>query len=111
MRVRYRWRWRFAPYPTHSSALADQPRDEWYLLDASADNRYQPEDVFRAKPYGRMVARRRGHRRLPSDGAAVASLLARGERSAMAIGLSTYAFFWRGSDRMPAPLSLHDMVK
>lgn len=29
----------------------------------------------------------------------------------MAIGLSTYAFFWRGSDRMPAPLSLHGMVK
>lgn len=29
----------------------------------------------------------------------------------MAIGLSTYAFFWRASDRVVAPLSLHDMLK
>jgi 3-oxoisoapionate decarboxylase len=29
----------------------------------------------------------------------------------MAIGLSTYAFFWRGSTRVDAPLSLHDMLK
>lgn len=29
----------------------------------------------------------------------------------MAIGLSTYAFFWRISSRVVAPLSLHDMLK
>ena len=29
----------------------------------------------------------------------------------MAIGLSTYAFFWRASARVDAPLSLHDMMK
>jgi 3-oxoisoapionate decarboxylase len=29
----------------------------------------------------------------------------------MAIGLSTYAFFWRSSTRVVAPLSLHDMLK
>jgi sugar phosphate isomerase/epimerase len=29
----------------------------------------------------------------------------------MAIGLSTYAFFWRTSERVAAPLSLHDMLK
>jgi sugar phosphate isomerase/epimerase len=29
----------------------------------------------------------------------------------MAIGLSTYAFFWRHSTRVDAPLSLHDMLK
>ena len=29
----------------------------------------------------------------------------------MAIGLSTYAFFWRSSTRVDAPLSLHDMLK
>jgi sugar phosphate isomerase/epimerase len=29
----------------------------------------------------------------------------------MAIGLSTYAFFWRTSARVVAPLSLHDMLK
>ncbi|HET6731688.1 sugar phosphate isomerase/epimerase family protein [Mycobacterium sp.] len=29
----------------------------------------------------------------------------------MAIGLSTYAFFWRTSAKVVAPLSLHDMVK
>lgn len=29
----------------------------------------------------------------------------------MAIGLSTYAFFWRGSDRVPAPLTLAQMLE
>jgi sugar phosphate isomerase/epimerase len=29
----------------------------------------------------------------------------------MAIGLSTYAFFWRSSTRVTAPLSLHEMLK
>jgi 3-oxoisoapionate decarboxylase len=29
----------------------------------------------------------------------------------MAIGLSTYAFFWRSSTRVDAPMSLHDMLK
>ncbi|RDH79718.1 sugar phosphate isomerase/epimerase [Mycolicibacterium moriokaense] len=29
----------------------------------------------------------------------------------MSIGLSTYAFFWRSSSRVDAPLSLHDMLK
>lgn len=29
----------------------------------------------------------------------------------MAIGLSTYAFFWRSSTRVDSPLSLHDMLK
>ena len=29
----------------------------------------------------------------------------------MTIGLSTYAFFWRASAKVVAPLSLHDMLK
>lgn len=29
----------------------------------------------------------------------------------MRIGLGTYAYFWRRSDRMPAPMSLHDMLE
>jgi hypothetical protein len=27
------------------------------------------------------------------------------------IGLSTYAYFWRGSDRVPRPMSLDDMLR
>ena len=29
----------------------------------------------------------------------------------MSIGLSTYAFFWRGSDRVPNPMTLDDMLR
>ena len=50
----------------------------------------------------------RSARRRRVDGRRSASH--RGE-AAMAIGLSTYAFFWRSSERVEHPLTLHDMLE